>query len=386
MLHVQSYLRNGGILRRLVEEKGLDCKVQDGKVLLNYSMIDSPKLDPIVKECRGLILYEDNWDVASMAFERFFNLGEGGAEDLGPDLYKCMVLEKLDGSMISLWYDRTTKKWQCSTRGMIYADGPVGQLSTKKFSDLFWEGLRNTRRKFFTQVPKIAWHSNEDTDNLNSNYTYVFELTSLENRIVTPYPEPFVTLLTVRDNVSVRELSRVELEHEAKRVRLPVVRICRGYNWEDLLKMQGCAPTYEGYVVLRESSPSHRRVKVKNPAYLAISKLFGKGTTEKALLELIKCGDWPEFLAYYPEYEKNVRHLQAVFQKLCDIIRRDYVDLVPLEDRKAFALEATKRMFPSILFSMRDGRITTLEKDLMLMFPADKLLDMMKRVEEVSLT
>lgn len=368
MLHIQSYLRNGGILRRIVDELGLDCKVQDGKVLLNYSMIDSPKLNPIVQECRGLILYEDNWDVASMAFERFFNYGESGAADLGSDLSKCMVLEKLDGTMISLWWDRTALKWTVSTRGMVYAEGSVGQLSTKKFSELFWEGFQNS-----------MGHCN--LEQFNPKLTYVFELTSLENRIVTPYSKTGVTLLTARNMTTLHELSRGALEHEAKRLGVPLVKTYDMSDWESLMKMQGQAPTFEGYVVVRESQGSHRRVKVKNPAYLAISKLFGKGTTEKALLELIKCGDWPEFLSYYPEYEKNVKHLQAVFQKLCDVVRRDYLELVPLTDRKDFALKATQKMFPSILFWMRDGRITTLEKDLLLMIPADKLLDMMHRVE-----
>lgn len=378
MLHIQSYLRNGGILRRIVDELGLDCKVQDGKVLLNYSMIDSPKLHPIVRECRGLILYEDNWDVAAMGFERFFNYGEGGAPDLGNDFSKWKVLEKLDGTMILLWYDRTRDKWQCSTRGMMYADGPVGQLSTKKFSDLFWEALENS-----APVDR-SWGSRqrieEGTELMNQNLTYVFELTSLENRIVTPYKETRATLLTARNNKTLKELSRLELEHENAMLLYPIVRETKVSDFQSLLKMQGLAPTDEGFVLVKEVDGSHQRMKVKNPAYLAIAKLFGKGTTAKALLELIKTGDWPEFLTYYPEYGENIKHLQGVFQKLCDIIRRDYVDLDPLTDRKSFALAAVQRPFPGILFGMRDGKITTLEKDLLLL-PLDKLFDMMNRAE-----
>lgn len=368
MLHVQSYLRNSGILRRKVDELGLTCKVQDGKVLLNYSMIDSPKLDPIVKECRGLILYEDNWDVASMAFERFFNYGEGGAEDLGENLSHCLVLPKLDGTMVSLWYDRISNQWRVATRGMMYAEGSVGQLSTKSFAELFWEGAR----KAGFNIKSMAFQP---------NCTYVFELTSLENRIVTPYSETSITLLTIRNNETLKEYSweqtrRLQLLYPMLKVIDPV----KISDWSQLRKMEGLAATDEGFVVVKESDGSHRRVKVKNPSYLAIAKLFGKGTTEKVLVELFKSGDWPEFLAYYPEYEKNIKHLQNVFQKLCNVIRRDYVDLESFQDRKSFAMEALKKSFPSVLFAMRDGKITTLEKDLLLM-PVDKLLDMIHRVE-----
>lgn len=387
MLHIQSYLRGGGNLARLVDSLALDCKYADGKVLLNYSMIDSPKLDPIVKECRGLILYEDNWDVASMAFSRFFNLGEGGAEDLGEDLSKCLVLPKLDGSMVSVWYDRTCNRWQCSTRGMIYADGGIGQLSaTKKFSDLFWETIAQYG------VPIEA----SDTGKINlsnpANWslcdfvpsalcTFVFELTSLENRIVTPYDKPNTTLLTIRRNDTLNELSLQQVQRFAKWAGLPCIQPVVASDWETLRSMQGLKPTDEGYVVVRESfEGSHRRLKVKNPAYLAIAKLFGKGTTEKALLELIKIGDWPEFLTYYPEYEGHINKLKAAFQHLCNIIRKDYIDLEPLKERKPFAIEASKKLFPSILFMMRDGKIGSLEKDLFLL-PVDKLLLMIKRAE-----
>jgi hypothetical protein len=302
-----------------------------------------------------------------MAFERFFNLGESGAEDLGEDLSKCLVLEKLDGTLISLWWDRTANKWQCSTRGMLYADGTVGQLSTKTFSQLFWEAWANNPDK-------------TDINQLNKSFVYVFELTSLENRIVTPYEKTGIHLLTIRDLTTLHELSRAGALAEARRLLLPIVYSVHALDWESLRQMQGKEVTYEGYVVVKESIGSHRRVKVKNPAYLAISRLFGKGTTEKALMEMIKCGDWPEFLTYYPQYESNFKHLQGVFQKLCDIVRRDYGDLVNITERKDFAQAATQKMFPSLLFAMRDGKITTLEKDLLL-YPVEKLLILMHKAE-----
>src|SRR4051812_14936403 len=43
-------------------------------VMLKYDQINSPMSEPIVQECRGIILDEaDNWRVVSFPFRKFFN-------------------------------------------------------------------------------------------------------------------------------------------------------------------------------------------------------------------------------------------------------------------------------------------------------------------------
>jgi hypothetical protein len=66
-------------------------------VLLNYSQINSPMNEPIVQECRGLILDEaDNWRVVCRPYDKFFNYGEPNAVEV--DWGTASVYEKLDGS------------------------------------------------------------------------------------------------------------------------------------------------------------------------------------------------------------------------------------------------------------------------------------------------
>jgi hypothetical protein len=373
-LHIQNFLRNPkNNLEDLTRLLGVEYKVVDGKVVINYSMFDSPKAHPIVKECRGLILYEGSWDIASMAFERFFNLGEGPDQDLGArDLSKGLVYPKLDGTMCSLWFDRTTNKWTVSTRSMVYADGAVGTLSTKTFKDLFWEAADATA------LPGATL--DKDNEILNSRYTYVFELTSPENRIVTPYTAPQIHLLTARNLDTLDEVSHEEMRRLALAMNVWPILPVKLTDWKELLSFPKLAPTDEGYVIAFPSKEgSHRRLKVKNPAYLAIAHMV-TAPTERNFMDLVRTGAADEFLVYYPEYTDNIKRLSAGLQRVAEIVRRDYVDLDSIKDRKSFAIEAVKRRYPSVLFAMRDGKVTNLAQDLLLM-PIDALLSMIKRSE-----
>lgn len=371
MLHTQNYLRAFSQCigpEQLKEELGINYRYKDGKYIFAYNQFDSPKLNDIVKECRGLILYEGSWDIASHSFDRFFNYGESGA-DIIPDLSKCRVLPKLDGTMCNLYWDRNTKHWHMATRSMIDGDGPVGEVSTKTFGELFWETFLYTPDNF----PG------------DKSCTYTFELTSPLNRVVTLYKENELTLLTIRDNITNREHSYIECFNfagnhlDSKQSMGGIVRPVPMDDWQELLKMQGLIDTDEGFVVLKEGKEgSHKRIKVKNPAYLTIAHLI-EGPSEKHFLELIQRGSADEFLSYYPEYKEHLDKLQVGLKLLVEKLKEDYISIHSIENRKDFALQATQKMFPGVMFAMRDGKITNLAIDLLLM-PVNNLLDMIHRV------
>lgn len=123
-MKVQEYLRNKNdplqALATLKEELGIRYKVyeEDGIVILDYDQIESPKTHPIVIECRSLILSYPEFDVVSRKYDRFFNYGEA------PDMYAdfsfddAVVMEKADGSLIGVYHNPKTDRWEISTRGM----------------------------------------------------------------------------------------------------------------------------------------------------------------------------------------------------------------------------------------------------------------------------
>lgn len=69
-------------------------------MILNYG-IDSPKFDPLVQDCRGLVL-DDNFNLVARAFSRFFNWGE--IQNPQFNFNKFNIHEKIDGSLILLYF------------------------------------------------------------------------------------------------------------------------------------------------------------------------------------------------------------------------------------------------------------------------------------------
>ena len=132
----------------------------------SYDQLESPKAHPIVRECRGLILNSaDNWNVVAYPFNRFANFGETWGDTI--DWTDVRVQEKVDGSMIILWFYNGT--WNVSTKGSPDAGGQCGDFPFT-FSELAWKALNQ--------------YGIEPSRHLDYRYTYILELTSIYNHVV----------------------------------------------------------------------------------------------------------------------------------------------------------------------------------------------------------
>ena len=179
MLNVQRYLMNNAP-EKLTEELGIHVKRHPRfpeLLHLSYDQLESPKANPIVHECRGLILNEaDNYAVVAFPFSRFANVGEEWAAPV--DWTSVRVQDKVDGSLLILWY--YNGEWNVSTKGSPDASGNVGEY-TFTFSELFWKTFE------------------EYAYSITPAYTYMIELTSIYNRVVCQYKETKLTLIGVRN-------------------------------------------------------------------------------------------------------------------------------------------------------------------------------------------
>jgi hypothetical protein len=88
----------------------------------------------------GLILELDTWKVMSLAFKKFFNSEEGNAHKI--DWNTAKVLEKLDGSLIQVYYDGFVDKWFAGTTGTAEGEGEVNNKLGTTFNDLFWDTVK----------------------------------------------------------------------------------------------------------------------------------------------------------------------------------------------------------------------------------------------------
>lgn len=270
----------------------LIIKEDDTYMLLKYSQIESDFSKKIVKECRGIILDKESLKVVAFPFTKFFNYGQVEAAKI--NWKGARVLDKIDGSLISLWYDRG--EWHWSTSGNINAsktEFSLPDLVQLKCSMKTWKELIESADNY----GDIQW------ENLNKNCTYMFELVSPYTKIVIPYPYTRLHHLATRNNITYQEEEQDIGIVKPKSYPIETLEDCV-YAAEHLSK------EYEGFVVVDKN---YHRIKIKNPTYLMMHKMANNNqVTLKAILALLKSNDHEEFLSYFPEYVSTFNKVQEV--------------------------------------------------------------------------
>lgn len=374
MLAIQKYLREKG-LPAAVEEFKLSVNTDGSLVQLNYTMFDSPRESQECCECRGLILDQANdWAVVAYPFYRFFNEGEGPAAKINLDT--AILQEKLDGSLITLYWHPYRQEWCVATRGRIDAGGNVGKNGAKTFAQLFWEAAGKT------QINK--------NDALAKNHCYVFELTGPENRVLTSYQDTRLHLIGARNTQNLQEVAWPLLNAVSVHIDVPRPKQYTFNSRDDIQKiLNDFKPTEEGFVLVDYSNlinGSFPRIKIKNPRYLALKNLLGAGDEDllnsKRVLELIQTGEIEEVLVYFPEYKDQIQRMQEKLDKLAFEMDFEYSKIRNLgKDRKTFAAAAKQYRYPAVLFNMLDGKVLN-AKDYVLKMRPEVVLDLLSEKEK----
>lgn len=338
-LAVQEFLRTGGTLADLAETyavKAVRHKAYPNLVLLKYSQIASDMSLPIVQECRGIILDEnDDWRVVSRAYGKFFNYGEPNAAEI--DWSTAVVQEKVDGTLCTA-YEYAGQR-HVATTGTPDAGGPVNN-GTLIFADLFWETLGLYLGEDWDAPP---WEA--------ADWCYLFELTTPHNRVVVNHLHAGLTLLGIRDRVSGAWVS--VLGTAMARV-VPAVREFPLQSFADVqATFDAMDPlTQEGYVVV--DALGHR-VKVKHPGYVAIHHMKD-GMTARSMLEVIQRGEVPEVTAHFPELAEAFSAVKVRYDALASAIDAAYKPIKDTETQKEFAALALPFPFSAALFDIRRDR------------------------------
>lgn len=356
-LKVQKYLKdkvakgltNLEAFQSLNAELGIKIKVydspEDRMVLLDYDQNESPKTDPVVIECRSLILCLDTFELVSQKFNRFFNLGEN------PEYYSdfrfegSFVMEKADGSLIGI-YNRKGL-WQISTRGMAKAEGEhvTGGTFREKVLNAFGFQSEEAFQRFFNAK-------------LNPRNTFIFEYISPENRIVTPYSSSEMVLLCINNRGkelgfdTMRDLASF-FSHHGLRVRLPKIYDA-AKDFAELAKIADSLKNLEeGFVVW--DPWSGKRVKIKSKTYLLAHKLRGESAipTRKNLLSLVLEGEAEEFLAYFPEWSEAIGSIKKELMDFEKHLMEVWSDVCNIEDQKEFALRVKDFRWAGFLFEAK---------------------------------
>ena len=330
----------------------LSIKKEDDVVLFKYNQIASDFSLPLVQEARGIILEEGTWKVLRLAFTKFFNIQESHAHPI--DWNSARVLEKIDGSLISVWYYKN--KWRISTSGLIDANkGNVHDATNYTFSQLFLQACQKDPELF----KELTGHT---TRYLDRNLCYTFELVSPFNRIVVPYKEIDIYLIGIRDLSSLEE---IDIYNSSFLPKISRPKMYFFNSIEDIKKACEELPfDREGYVVVDKY---WNRVKIKSVAYVKAHYIKNNGAvTKKRIFDIIRIGEDSEFLALYPEYAEQFKEINQSYENFKSELKKIYTDFVKkygsvLENketysRKEFAEWAKTYKVPHFLFGLLDKK------------------------------
>ncbi len=279
---------------------------EDGPyTMFSYDQIRSDFNIALVREARGIIFKTGEWEQpVCWAFNKFGNYGESYAPNI--DWTTAFVTEKIDGSLVKVWWD---DEWHISTNGTIDAfKAELNDVNMPNFGEYFLAALSKYYSCFGAFVRGLETHR-----------TYMFELVGPYNRVVVPYNEPDLYFLGARTNSSGEEFYCSELLAGALglgKFKRPAqyslsslddcIKAAELKSWDD-----------EGFVVADDAG---NRVKIKSPAYVLAHFMRNNNViTRRHLIRVIIENETAEFLCYAADYKDALLKTKQLMNAFCNI-------------------------------------------------------------------
>lgn len=285
----------------LLDRKGITVKESGRLSILNYG-IECDFSDPIVQEARGIILDAETFDVVCWPFRKFANYGEGYADCI--DWNTARVQEKIDGSIVKLWFDRVEEKWRWSTNSMIDASEARTMDGSCSFLDLI------RRADNYRDIP---------FESLEQDCTYIFELVAPEQKIIIQYDYPFLYHIGTRSNITGHEYNTKIGIKKPQEFSLHSLADCIAAA--EQLNAGSGKIRQEGFVVV---DANWHRIKVKSPEYVYAHRIAtNRVYTKKRLVPMVRRDDdsLEELIKTAPDAEVYARYYQWQYAELKRAIR-----------------------------------------------------------------
>ena len=307
--------------REILKEKKIKTRENGRRCILNYGM-GADFSDPLVREARGIIIDTEKADVICWPFSKFGNWNEGYADNI--DWENAVVQEKIDGSIIKLYFWENTWNW-----------------ATNSHIDAGEARLDDEGRVFADVIRQADNYHDIPFGKLDIEKTYIFELVSPENLVVVEYPFTRLFHTGTRSNVTGREY-----DDDIGIVKPKVFG--RGKDLEDYIKQvrrmnsDKNHPAYEGFVAVDRN---WNRVKIKSPEYLALHRLLNNGNMAQDRIISAILEDDRDIKEIAARYRSNREQWEDTEEKLAALEREveEYIGYVRgmydevEHDRKAVA-------------------------------------------------
>lgn len=327
-------------------------------IMFKYNQLSSDFNEPIVREARGIIFKEHKWDYpVCHGFNKFGNFGESYVPEI--DWSTAKVTEKIDGSLIKLWFDDDC--WHISTNGQIRA-------SDANFSDCHYDNFSHC---FVNALKLIGSDYNKLTASLSKTCTYMFELVSPYNRVVIPYEKENVYYLGARHNESGNEYPFYN-EYTSTLIDLTGISLPKVYDLNKLDDVIASAAELpwdeEGYVVCDVDS---NRCKIKSTKY--VHAHFARNNnvvTFKHLLEVVLNNEQSEFLIYAEDYKDQLKEVEFNYNSFKGFLKSskqmilDTIKYFNITDKKSFAtsVKILPKVIQPYVFKLWDNRDYSVEE------------------------
>ncbi len=309
MIYIEDYMNSRPNWREEFAAAPYFIKVkEDGEyILLQYSQLESDFSNEMVQQARGIILRNtviaeevgEEWTCVCRPFNKFHNIQEDLAAPI--DWTTACVQEKIDGSLMKLWYD--LGRWHLSTNGCVDAFKAMLGDTDVSFGDIFLRaaGVRSI---------------NEFAARFDPDYTYLFELTSPETRLVIPYDDG-VYFLAKKETFTGNEakIPINELPPSVKHPRLYPISDPNGA----IEAAAAMTQDEEGFVVV---DANLNRVKIKSLAWLEAHRAYNNGNVSiRTLIDFIREEKIDDLLALAPSYREKVEDIKkflSIYQDALD--------------------------------------------------------------------
>ncbi len=300
---------------RLTQHYAIKVKHDGDYAIFNYGY-DCDFSDAVVQEARGIILDCRSLEVVCWPFRKFGNYNESYADSI--DWSTARVLEKVDGSIIKLWFDGARQAWQFSTNATIRAEeASIENCIGLTFADVL------KRADNYGDIPY---------DRLDKQCTYLFELVSPETQVVVRYNTPSLYHLGTRNNrTGVESEVDIGIKKPASYPLDSLDACC-----EAAIRLNERVPAAhldtvqrEGFVVV---DAHYHRVKVKSPDYLMLHRLkemsrMGKRDCVSMLLQKdarmeLLCEANPNLVPVFKFYDFQLSQLCYVADQIATLARQ----------------------------------------------------------------
>lgn len=271
---------------------------EDNYVLFKYNHYDSVMSEPIVQEARGLIINMKTKKVVCHSFNKFFNYDDPNAKAI--DWNSAKVLDKIDGILVNLWWDED--EWHWSTNGNINAFNGKTNIVTDTFGNCVIRAITNEGLTY-----------DEFLSYFKPEYTYMFELMTPANILVTKANEDKLYYLSCRNMITGKE--------ECKTV-LPVIAPNQ-YRFNNIKEVIEAANKFddqhEGYVVVDNN---YNRVKVKGQEFLKTFYINNFQLSKQQLMDILLQKEvYDEFIKAFPQYIPALEDLENKLNVIkCELV------------------------------------------------------------------